>query len=261
MRKIQFIFNYLFYRFTSQTKHDIHSPFVFDLLTNVIEDTTPFYAYAEIEALRKELLRSKELIPVTDYGAGSSFNNSHHRRIKDIVRHVSKMPKYGQLLFRIVNHLHPQTLLELGTSLGISTLYQAKPSSQSKLITIEGCPETARLAARNFRKLSAENIELMVGNFDKVLPKALQELKKTDYVFFDGNHRKEATIRYFEQCLPFIHNNTLFVFDDIHWSKEMEEAWKYIQNSPHVTITIDLFFLGLVFFRKEQGKQHFVIRF
>lgn len=261
MKKIRFLFNYLFYRFVSQTKHDIHSPFVFDLLTNVIEDCTPFYAYKEIETLRKELLESKEMIRVTDYGAGSLFNNLPERKISDIARSASKSTKYGQLLFRIINHFQPQTLLELGTSLGISTLYQAKPSSKSKLITIEGCPETAQRAVYNFKKLGAENIELLVGNFDELLPKALKDLGEVDYVFFDGNHRKEATIRYFEQCLPFIHNNTLFVFDDIHWSEEMQEAWKYIQNSPQVTVTIDLFFLGLVFFRKEQKKQDFVLRF
>lgn len=261
MKKIRFIFKYLLYRLTSQTKHDIHSPFVFDLLTNVIEDTTPFYAYKEIEALRKELLKSAESVKITDYGAGSSFSNLSVKRIKDIARHSAKTPKYGQLLFRIINYLHPETLLELGTSLGISTLYQVMPSSKSKMITIEGCPEIAQFATGNFKKLKVENIELMLGNFDDVLLKALQKNKKTDYVFFDGNHRKEPTIRYFEQCLPFIQNDTFFVFDDIHWSKEMEEAWQYIKNHSRTTVTIDLFFLGLVFFRKEQKKQHFVIRF
>ena len=257
MKRLKFILKYIRYYFVAQNENDIHSPFVFDLLTNIIKDNNPFYIYEEIEATRSELLQSNKNITVRDFGTGS-FNK---RKVKDIAKHSAKSPKYAQLLFRLINHFQPETLLELGTSLGISTLYQAAVNKNSKLITLEGCPQTAEIAGQNFRKLNINNIELVIGDFDDTLPDILKQLNKLDYVFFDGNHRKEPTISHFQQCLPFINNNTFFVFDDIHWSGDMERAWETIKEHPQVTITLDLFFIGLVFFRKEVEKQHFVIWF
>lgn len=261
VKTIRFILKYLKYYFKGFNKHHIHSPFVFELLTNVIGDTTPFYIYSPIEMLRSELMNSKETIQSGDYGTGSIKDGVIEKKISDIARHSAKTAKYGQLLFRLVNHFQPQILLELGTSLGISALYQASPNKKANFITIEGCKETARIAKQNFKKINLENIQLVVGNFDTELPLVLKGLDRLDYVFFDGNHRKVPTLNYFEQCLPLVHDKTLFVFDDIHWSSEMEEAWEFIKNHPRVMVTIDLFFVGLVFFRKEQTKEHFIIRF
>lgn len=261
MKHLRFFFKYLHYLLTAKTKHAIHSPFVFELLSNIIEDTTPFYKYSLIESCRARLLLSHQTITVKDFGAGINKAEAYQREVKSIAKHSAKSAKYGQLLFRMVNHFHPKNILELGTSLGISTMYQLAPNSKAKVITLEGCPETANIAKQNFELLGFKNIESMVGNFENTLPQALQKLEKVDYVFFDGNHRKTPTLAYFEQCLNYAHNETLFIFDDIHWSKEMEEAWTIIKNNEKVTVTIDLFFLGLVFFRKEQLKQHFVLRF
>lgn len=257
MKRLKFILKYIRYYFVAQNENDIHSPFVFDLFTNIIKDTNPFYIYEEIEAIRSELLQSSKEIIVRDYGTGSS----HKRKIKNIAKHSVKSPKHAQLLFRLINHFQPETLLEFGTSLGISALYQAAVNKNSKLITLEGCPQTAEIARQNFRKLNMNNIELVTGDFDDMLPEILKQINKLDYVFFDGNHRKEPTISYFKQCLPFINNNTFFVFDDIHWSDDMERAWETIKEHPQVTGTLDLFFMGLVFFRKDLEKQHFVIWF
>lgn len=255
------LFKYLKYYLSSQNKHDIHSPFVFDLVTTIIDDPTPFYVFEPIEILRKQLLSSNKEIEVSDFGAGSRSGLKKKRKVADIAQKSLKPAKYGQLIFKLINRFQPHNMLELGTSLGITSIYQSKPNSQAKLITIEGCPETAAVAQRNFDILKAGNIELKTGNFDQLLPSILKDLPQLDYVYFDGNHRKEPTIRYFEECLPKAHNDTLFIFDDIHWSEEMEEAWEYIKKHPQVTVTIDLFFLGLVFFRSEQAKQHFVIRY
>ncbi len=261
INKIRFAFNYLKYFLFGQTKHDIHSPFIFNLLTNVIEDTTPYYIFKPIEMLREKLLVSKKAITITDLGAGSSINPSRQRKIADITKHSAKPAKYGQLLFRLINHFKPEKILELGTSLGISSLYLATPNSNARIVTLEGCPETAAVAQNNFNILKIKNIELSIGDFKKTLPDAVHSLKKLDAVFFDGNHQKEATLNYFEQCLPFTTNNSLFIFDDIYWSKGMEEAWKTIKNHPKVIVTVDLFFIGLVFFRSEQKKQHFKLKF
>lgn len=262
MNSIGFLPRYLKYYLTAQNEHDIHSPFVFDLITRVIQNENDYYAYEELFELRQELLEDKREITITDLGAGSRVNRSRKRKVRDIAAHSSKPEKYGQLLFRLVNHFQPGTMLELGTSLGISTAYQASARKNARMITIEGCPQTAEIARQTLDRMKLGNVELVTGNFDDVLDDVLKKLGNIDHAYFDGNHRKEPTLRYFEQSLPFAHNDSLFIFDDIHWSGEMEEAWEAIKTHPQVTITIDLLFMGLVFFRKEKKeKEHFVIRF
>lgn len=261
MNRLRIFFRYILYYLRAQTRHDIHSPFVYSLLTQVIKNDMHFYAYDNIESVRSTLLLSDKEIAVSDFGAGSKISGGSKRKIKDIVRHSAKPRKYGELLFRLVNKFQPSTMLELGTSLGISTLYQAGASSKARFITLEGSEEVAEIAKRNFSKLKLDNVELITGQFRDTLPEALSKLKKLDYAFFDGDHRKQATLDYFEQCLSYAHNDSLFIFDDIHWSEEMEEAWKIIKAHPRVTVSIDLFFIGLVFFRSEQVPQSFTIRF
>jgi predicted O-methyltransferase YrrM len=211
--------------------------------------------------LRSQMLLSREEINVTDFGTGGGNNKTRKLKLKYIASHYMKSAKYGQLLFRLINHFKPSNLLELGTSLGITSMYQASPSGNSTLITLEGCPETAAIAKRNFEKARIKNIQVFIGEFDKTLPQAIFKLQKLDYVFFDGNHREEATLKYFNQCLQAAHDDSFFIIDDIHWSSGMQRAWKEIKKHPQVTVTLDLFYLGIVFFRKGQTKQNFVIKF
>ena len=110
--------------------------------------------------------------------------------------------------------------------------------------------------------MGRKNIELQQGNFNEILSPFIASTAPLDFVFVDGNHKYEPTIQYFNTLLPKLHEQSILVFDDIHWSKEMEQAWLEIQGHPSVTLTIDLFFIGLVFFRKENiAKQNMVIRF
>ncbi|MFZ4739822.1 MAG: O-methyltransferase [Bacteroidales bacterium] len=261
MNNLKLIIKYLKYRITANNKHDIHSPFVFQLLTKVINNKSVLPVYKEIENLRSLLLKNKTKIQIEDFGAGSLKNKTKTRAIAEIARNAAKPPKYAQLLYRLVKHFQPVNLLELGTSLGISTAYMGKASSTTKIITIEGSENIAKISIDNFNTLNISNIQVITGNFDVQLPKLLQNTTTFDFVFFDGNHRKQPTLSYFELCLQHKHNDSVFVFDDIHWSDEMEEAWESIKQSPEVTVTIDLFFIGLVFFRKESTKEHFIIRF
>ena len=260
MKRLKFIFKYLKYYLNAKSKYKIHSPFVYDLLINVIYYQEFEEEFEIIEEIRTILSENENYIDFTDLGAGSN-NKTVRRKIKDIVKDSSKSLKYSQLLYRIVKYFEPKTLIELGTSAGISTMYQALAANKTKLITIEGSENVAEIAKQNFKKLNLRNIELVLDNFDNALPRILKGIDKLDYVFFDGNHTKEATLNYFEQCLVKVQADTVFVVDDIHWSKEMEEAWVEIQNNSKVVITIDLFFLGLVFFIKNTVKQNHVIRF
>jgi predicted O-methyltransferase YrrM len=261
VKKIFLLFNYITYRLKSTNEHGVHSPFVYDLLTNVIYNRTDYYAYQKIETLRAHLYLSEQKINCIDLGAGAIRNSISQKQVKHIAKHSAKSAKHAQLLFRLVNHFQPAIVLELGTSLGISTAYMASPNSKTQLITIEGCPEIATLAQQNIKQFELKNVEYIVGNFDDVLPAILTRTEKVDFVFFDGNHRKQATLNYFYQCLLKAHEGSIFVFDDIYWSEEMKEAWNEIKNNDQVTVTIDLFFMGIIFFRKEQVKQHFVIKF
>lgn len=261
MDKAFSLFRYLYYLINAKDEHSLHSPFVYTLYTEVISPPNQYYIFQKIEALRESLKASGRTICVKDFGAGSKSLTGKIRKVSDIAARSEKPARQAQALFRLVNYFKPQTILELGTSLGLTTLYLASPSSKNKVISFEGCPETLSIAQENFAKFGIKNIETVEGNLDETLPQKLKQLNKVDFVFFDANHRYAPTISYFHQCLKKAHEDSVFVFDDIHWSKEMEMAWNEIKAHPEVMITIDLFFLGLVFFRKKQPKQHFVLKF
>ncbi len=227
----------------------------------MVRHTGTFGAYATVEARRTELLNSPASISVTDFGAGSHTGAGQERRIADIARTAAKPPHLAQLLFRLANYFRPATILELGTSLGLTTAYLAAADSRSQVVTLEGCPNVAAVAHETFAELHLTNISIVQGNIDDTLAPTLSALPTmVDFAFFDGNHRYEPTLRYFELCLAHRTDNSVFVFDDIHWSEEMERAWEAIKAHPDVTMTVDLFYIGLVFFRKNQPKQHFWLR-
>ena len=255
------ILSYLRFWLRSGNAHGLHSPFVFGLYTSVVRHTGTFGAYAPIEARRQQLLSSPASIRVTDFGAGSHTGAGRQRRLADIARTAAKPPHLAQLLFRLVNYFRPSTILELGTSLGLTTAYLAAADSHHRVVTFEGCPNVAATARETFAALQLSNVAIVEGNIDHTLVPALLALNApVDFAFFDGNHRYEPTLRYFELCLAHRTDESVFVFDDIHWSAEMEQAWEVIKVHPEVTLTVDLFYIGLVFFRKNQPKQHFSLR-
>lgn len=262
--RFQLAKKYLRYYITASNGkgHGIHSPFVFDFIKNVLNDKKQYSSYAEIEELRKELSNDKRIIEVEDFGAGSLAVPAKQKKVSDITKAFIKSKKFSQLLFRIVKYYNTETIVELGTSLGITTSYLAAANKNAEIFTLEGSKNVAAVAKENFEKLKFKNVKLINGNFDDTLPDLLQQMKNIDLLFVDGNHRKEPTVRYFYSFLAKRNEQSIFIFDDIHWSKEMEEAWKEIQQHPDVTLTIDLFFIGLVFFKRDfKAKQHFIIRF
>ena len=249
---------YLKYHLRAKNAHDIHSPFVFDLLNNVILDKTPYYGFDIMDSIRAYNLLSKRKLNLTDFGTGK---NQRQKLVSNIARNSVKPKKYAELLFRLVNKFSSENILEFGTSLGITTLYLSLPNKNNRIITLEGSPEIADIAKVNFEKMKRSNIEIIVGEFDESLPKALSKFKQLDLVFFDGNHQKIPTLSYFKKCLNLATENSIFIFDDIHWSREMESAWEEIKENASVTLSIDLFQLGLVFFRKGIVKQHFTLQY
>mgnify|MGYP003668059994 CR=1 FL=1 len=208
---------------------------------------------------RKDLLSNSNFIEITDYGTGSKIFNSDSRRISKIAKHAGISIKRGKLLFNLTEYFEPKNILEIGTSLGISTSILSIAAPEATITTLEGCKTTASIAEQQFKKYNFQNIDLKIETFEVSLPEILKG-EKFDLIYFDGNHAKEATLNYFNQSLESVHNNSVLIFDDIHWSKGMEEAWDEIKNHESVKVTIDTFQWGFVFFRKEQEKEHFTIR-
>jgi predicted O-methyltransferase YrrM len=253
------IFEYIKYLIKARNAFGIHAPFAYDFYTNVIraEVTIP-EDIIEVENIRKSLLKSPEMILVCDFGTGAS-KNKRMRKVSDIAHFHSNSPKDAYLLYRMIQFLKPATIIELGTSLGFSTIYMAKAAERARLYTIEGCPETARLAKQNF-KTTGVDVNLYAGNIDQRLPELLTDVRP-EFVFFDGNHTKEATLHYFELCLQHADEKAVFVFDDIYWSAGMKDAWCNIIAHPQVNLSLDLFRLGIVFLKKNSAKQHFVLKY
>ena len=242
--------------------HGMHSPFVYRLIREVLNNRKRFPEYDRVEALRKKLIKDSTLLPVADFGAGSVSGATTERTVSSIVTNAAKPAKYSQLLFRLARYCGSRQVLEIGTSLGISTAYLALAQPDATVTTIEGAPAIAAAAAQNFADLHISNIRQEVGNFDTCIPALLRDATSFDLVFVDGNHREEPTVRYFNWLLPYLHNDSILIFDDIHWSAEMENAWNTVRAHPAARCTIDLFFIGLVFFRREfHEPQHFSVRF
>ena len=261
MSKITVVSKYLVHQWKSNNRHGIHSPFVYDFLEQVLYADKNTEELKELSKLKDQLLKDTRDIVLTDLGAGSTINTNSTRKVKDIAKNSSKHPKYGRLFYRMVQYFNPDNIIELGTSLGLSTIYFAKANPLITTYTLEGCPNTLDIAQENFKKLNIRNIETTLGDFKETLPAVLQHSKNANLVFFDGNHQEEPTLAYFETCLKHKNNQSIFIFDDIHWSEGMTKAWNKIKGHPETVVTLDLFFLGIVFFDKRLTKQDFKIKF
>ena len=257
---IHIITSYLNFLWNSKNQHGVHSPFVYSLVTKCFYDTKPNPEYKTLKAYRNALLRNKNTIEVTDFGAGSRVFKSNTRQISKIAETAGITPKRAELLYRIVHYFQPNSILEIGTSLGLATSALSLGNPEAKITTLEGCPETSGVAQKQFENFKLSNIDAVVTEFTEYFKNCQRNTEHCQLIYFDGNHSKQATLDYFELLLPTITNETVWIFDDIHWSEDMEEAWEIIKNHPKVTVTIDTFQWGLVFFRYEQEKEHFVIR-
>ena len=258
---LQQIKSYLKFLLHSKNEHGVHSPFVFDLVTKCFYDATKYPEYETLKSYRKSLLANKNSIEVTDFGAGSRVFKSNTREISKIAQTAGITPKNAELLFRIVRYFQPKNILEIGTSLGLATSALSLGNEKAKIITLEGCPNTQKQAQVQLQVQNSnfQNIEFVNTEFSSYFKTHHISPITHHLIYFDGNHSKKATLDYFESLLPTISNDSVWIFDDIHWSTDMEEAWGNIKNHPKVSVTIDTFQWGIVFFRTEQEKEHFII--
>jgi predicted O-methyltransferase YrrM len=254
---------YLKYILTSTNGkgHGIHSPFVFDLVTRVFRNKTDPGIVSIIEALRKKLILDPGYIVVRDFGTGPERIGTSLRKVSDIARYSSLPLKYGVLMSNMAAEFGNPVIIELGTSIGISTMYMALANPEATIYTIEGCPSISEIANENFREAGIKNIELMTGTFEELLPVILKRNIRPGLVFIDGDHRKEKTIKYFFQIMQISDSKTVIILDDINYSKDMEDAWNEIKHFEKVSLTIDLFRMGIVFFRERINHRDYVIRY
>jgi predicted O-methyltransferase YrrM len=259
---IKLILNYLNYRLTAFNEHDVHSPFVYDFYMELIKNKNPFNDFEELNLIRSQLLTDETELNVTDFGAGSKKLNSTVREIKNITKNGIAQKKQAEFLYRLINKFSPKTIVELGTSVGLTTLYLAKPIKKSTVYTTEGCPEIYKFANQLILKSKVNNIKTRNGNFNIEFPKLLAEIENLDLLYVDGNHSYDATITYFKLALTKKNSQSIFVFDDINWSNDMQKAWKEIYSNKEVKLSLDFFYFGILFFRTEQKeKEHFVLKF
>ncbi|MCL1868570.1 MAG: class I SAM-dependent methyltransferase [Paludibacter sp.] len=248
-------FQYLKFIFSARNTrgHGVHSPFMYDFFQKVIYEKNPYYCFEEIEKLRKSLKNNNKTLIINDFGTGTK----RAEKISKIARRSLKNPRFAQMIFRAVHFTKSVTVLELGTSLGLTTAYLAKANSKSKVISLEGSEEIAEIAKNNFNKLKINNIEIVVGNIDKTLDDTLINIDKIDFAFIDANHRYEAVIQYFNKILPKLAENSVLAIDDIYWSGQMTQAWNEIKRHAAVVSTVDLFQTGFVFFNENLPKKHY----
>lgn len=259
MNRFRIIYKYLLHYLTARNTggFGVHSPFLFQFTRFVLFEKHVYYNFKSIEKIRNTLKNDIRVLELTDFGTGINRNVT----VASIASKSLKSAKYGQLLFRMVRYFKASNILELGTSLGITTSYLASSAAKIKCVTLEGCPQIAAIAQENFEKLDIKNIEIVVGDIDETLTDVLQKFERIDFIFIDANHQCDAVLHYFEMCIVKLSNDSILIIDDIYWSKDMEKAWNMIKNHPSVTSTIDLFQLGIVFFNRDLHKKHYKMRY
>lgn len=234
----------------------IHSPFVYSFVEDILPETYSYYAYAPVERIRQNLLRDTSKVYVNDFGTGTSGE----RRVRDIARRSLKSPRDAKLLYRLAARTNPVNIIELGTSLGVTALYFAQSDTRRPVYTLEGAPQVAAIARSLFGKYRQTHVRLVEGRIEDTLPGVLDEVSEIGLLFMDANHTGEATLAYFNACLPKITDRTVTVIDDIHASPSMEEAWRRVTAHPRAHACIDLFSMGIVYFNPETPRGVYKIR-
>jgi predicted O-methyltransferase YrrM len=239
--------------------HSLHSPFVYGFYNEVIKGNSDSSHFTGIENLRSEYLRNNQRLSVQDLGAGSTINSHKERTLKNIAKKGITSVEDSLLLYRMITYMNLEHVLELGTSLGINTLYLATNRCVKNVITIEGCPELSKIAKQSFQGLYKHKINLITGNIDHAFLEIGFHTNRLDFIFIDANHTYEATMNYYKSCKQFMNENSVIVLDDIYWSEDMLKAWEEIKTDVEVTLSIDLYDMGILIYKKHLQKEHYVI--
>ena len=260
MTKLELFGEWINFVLKSKNAHGIHSPFVYNFYNFCLKGSVSNTSKNTFRQVRKELLANNQLIYHQDLGAGSKVNSNPNLPIKQLAKASLKKEKEAGMIAKSINFLKCKKVVELGTSFGSTTLLCCLENPDIEIHTIEGSPEVAQIASELFSRFHKNNIHLITGSFEEKLPPLLSQINTADTYIFDGNHRQEATLNYFGQALQHSNKNTVFIFDDIRWSSEMLNAWKTIEKHPEVTLSLDLFSMGIAFINTDFSKQNLKLR-
>ncbi|MDF9796725.1 putative O-methyltransferase YrrM [Catalinimonas alkaloidigena] len=252
---------YLYHWLHAVDKHSLHAPFVYRFYTELVKQDQHEQIFKEIENFRSIFLKDKNTITVKSPGAQSRVSQNNRRQVSSIASYSLGDAKFCRLLYRLISDQKPNIIIELGASLGITTLYLSAANPSATIYTFEGCPETAHLARKLFKTWKIKNIHLIEGNIDDTLPLILSECDSVDFAYMDANHRYQPTLNYYEWLKEKSHERSIFVLDDIYWSSGMQKAWKELYKQAEVRLSLDIFDAGLLFFTPLKKKQHYLLSF
>ena len=250
------VFEYIKYKWNAKGRYGIHSPFVYDLTDKTFKIEIQKSDFTLLSETYKSLRNNKKIITIKDFGAGS-HKLGNRRSIQQIFKISSSKGHYGKMLYQLSNYFQPKQILEFGTSLGIGTLHFHLGNPESQITTIEACPETLNFT-REFLKDKVSKVIFIESTFSDFLNQISTE--KYDLIFVDGHHDGKATLDYMHKLEKHSHNDTIFILDDIRWSDDMFESWNILQKSDKFNVSIDLFRMGILIPRKQQVKEHFILR-
>lgn len=261
-RKVLRAFDYLSFLLSSSTWHSVHSPFVFDLISTVFKDHSKDRNLLDIEKVRKSILQNRRFIETTDFGS-TGTTGSYSVKVGEVRNFASNSVvshKDGELLYRLTKHFKPAVIVEFGTCFGLSTSYLAAGNPEARIYTVEGCATKAQIAESYFQEQGLR-IRQLTGRFSKIIDQTLTESGSPDLVFVDGDHTYESTISLYDKLASMANPGTILIFHDIYHSSYMKSAWSKICSDERITVSLDLYSMGIVFFRPGITKQHFKLRF
>ena len=212
--------------------HGVHSPFVFDLITTVIEEKRFYYCYERLKLVRESLLENRDRVV---------FNNRGYT-VNEFLKRFCFSEREDMLLFRLANRFQPRTIYIHGCDLGLAPLYLTSWSEGAVCTVIESEPSLAAIAQKTIVEHPSASID-----FHTSFNPENTENRIFDFIVLG----KTFSIDAFESFLPYINDNSIIVISDIHSSEKNRKIWKRICVAPKVTVTIDLYSLGIVFFNPK----------
>lgn len=253
--------SYLQYFVSAKSIQYIHSPFLFELMRFVFNDSSKNFPkeFEVIEEQRKKMHKDSSLVNYEDFGAGGDVERKKTMSLQAISALAVKQSKYSRFLYRLIQYQKSTEVVELGTSLGITTAYLSLACN--KVHTVEADKNILSVAKNNWQQLFINNVHSYCFDLNDAWNKLSDHVNTIDFLFIDANHRKEAMIRYVLQALPYIHQRSVIVLDDIHWSEETKEAWEILKKRKEVSLSFDIFQMGVLFFDSNLSKQHFTLRY